>query len=68
MTKPSGDAHAILEQYANTLLASCQAATEGERDRASDDLLEITGTVEQHGEEIGRLLLQMLSDHPRNGA
>ena len=57
MTSTTDDVRAILEQYARALLANAQATTEQEQDLTSDDLVEITGTVEEHGENIARLLL-----------
>lgn len=64
MTSTTYDVRTILEQYAKALLANAQATTEQERDLASDDLVEITGTVEEHGESIARLLLRLLEDSP----
>ena len=62
MTSTTDDVRAILEQYARALLANAQATTEQEQDLTSDDLVEITGTVEEHGENIARLLLCLLAE------
>ena len=62
MLDTMGDARAILEQYADALSANAGASTENEKDHASDELINITGTIEEHGEEIAQLLRQLLAD------
>ena len=52
---------AILKsEYADTLVANAQASTQQERDEVADDLIEITGKMEAHGEEIARLIYELL--------
>ena len=63
MLNMPGDARAILAQYADTLSAKACAATQDEQDQASDDLIEITATIEAHGEEMAQLLRGLLSQN-----
>ena len=50
----------ILKEYADTLIANAQASTQEERDEVADDLIEITGKMEAHGEEIAQLIYELL--------
>ena len=50
----------ILMEYADTLIANAQASTQEERDEVADDLIEVTGKMEAHGEEIAQLIYELL--------
>ena len=50
----------ILKEYADTLIANAQSSTQEERDEVADDLIEITGKMEARGEEIARLIYELL--------
>ena len=50
----------ILKEYADTLIVNAQATTRQERDEVADDLIEITGKMEAHGEEIAQLIHALL--------
>ena len=50
----------ILKEYADTLIANAQASTQEERDEVADDLIEIAGKMEAHGEEIAQLIYELL--------
>ena len=50
----------ILKEYADTLIVNAQASTQQERDEVADDLIEITGKMEAHGEEIAQLIYELL--------
>ena len=51
----------ILKEYADTLVVNAQASTQEERDEVADDLIEITGKMEAHGEEIAQLIYELLA-------
>lgn len=51
---------AILRQYADTLIANAQAATQDERDEVADELIEIVGKMEAHGTEVAELIYELL--------
>ena len=46
MPETTESPRAMLKEYADTLVANAQAATEEERDEIADDLIEITGKME----------------------
>ena len=50
----------ILKEYADTLIINAQASAQQERDEVADDLIEITGKMEAHGEEIAQLIYELL--------
>ena len=52
---------AILKEYADTLIANAQASNQEELDEVADNLIEITGQMEAHGEEIAQLIYELLA-------
>ena len=60
MTDNDESARSILKEYADTLVANSQASTQEERDEVADDLIEITGKMEAHGEEIAQAIYELL--------
>ena len=60
MPETTESPRAMLKEYADTLVANAQAATEEERDEIADDLIEITGRMEAHGKEIAQLVYELL--------
>ena len=50
----------ILKEYADILVVNSQSSTQQERDEVADDLIEITGKMEAHGEEIAQLIYELL--------
>ena len=50
----------ILKEYADILIVNSQSSTQQERDEVADDLIEITGKMEAHGEEIAQLIYELL--------
>ena len=51
---------AILKEYADTLVANSQASTQEELDEVADDLIEVTGKMEARGQEIAKLIYELL--------
>lgn len=61
MPDTTNDPRTKLKEYADALLANAQAASERERDEIADDLIEITGDLEKHGEEVAQLIYELLA-------
>lgn len=68
MTETTNDPRATLREYADALLANAQAASESGRDEIADDLIEITGNLEKHGEKVAQLIYELLAQNARNEA
>ena len=64
MTEVKETPRAILKEYADTLIANIKAVTQEEKDQAADNLIEINGKMEAHGEEIAELIYELL-EHGR---
>ena len=60
MTVKSGNARAMLKEYADTLIANAQAANDDEQGEIADDLIDIEGRMEAHGTEIAELIHELL--------
>ena len=60
MTEASEPFRAMLKEYADTLIANMQAVTQEEKDEVADNLIEINGKMEAHGEEIAELIYELL--------
>lgn len=52
----TGNPRAILEEYADALVANAQTATEDEQGEIANVLIEITGKMEAHGVQIAQLV------------
>lgn len=61
MPNPVETPRMILARFADVLLANAEATTDSEKDCANDELLSITGTVEERGAEIARLIHELLA-------
>ena len=55
------DPKVILREYADALMRNIQAATREEKDQASDDLIEASGRMEEHGQQVARLIYDLLA-------
>ncbi len=55
------DPKVILGEYADALMANFQATTREEKDQASDNLIEASGRMEEHGQQIARLIYDLLA-------
>ena len=55
----------ILRRYADTLMANANAATEDEKYKIADDLIEVVGDVEERGKEIAQLIYELLEQDAR---
>ena len=55
------DPKVILREYADALMGNIQAATREEKDQASDDLIEASGRMEEHGQQVARLIYDLLA-------
>ena len=60
MQNSAENTRGILKEYADTLIVNAQASTQEELDEVADDLIEITGKMEAHGEEIAQLIYELL--------
>lgn len=60
MTEVTENPRAMLKEYADTLIANIKAVTQEEKDEAADNLIEINGKMEAHGEEIAELIYELL--------
>ena len=56
----------LLKKYADTLIANAQASTQEELDEVADELIYVTGDMEERGEDIAQLIYELLE--PGQGA
>lgn len=55
------DPKVILREYADALMANIRATTREEQDQASDNLIEASGRMEEHGHQIAELIYDLLA-------
>ncbi len=60
MTDQTENYRSLLEKYAETLMAKANAGTEEDHDKIADNLIEINGDLEEHGEQVARLIYKLL--------
>ena len=53
----------ILKRYADALIAQTQVGTDKDQDEIADELIEITGQIEQHGETVARTIYELLEHY-----
>ena len=61
MTTEKEAASTLLEKYADALVKNAEATMEEARDKTADDLIEITGAIEQHGQQVSQLIFDLLA-------
>ena len=51
---------ALLKKYADALDENAKATTDEEQDKTADDLVEITGALEERGQQAAQLIYELL--------
>ena len=60
MTSNGESARSIPKEYADTLIANSRASTQEELGEVADCLIEVTGEMEARGQEIAKLIYELL--------